>query len=479
MMVSPINTRIAGLIFVLTAIYSCGSSSGGSASSSEPSPPVNQAPNISGQPPTSVVAGDAYSFTPTASDADNDPLSFSVAGQPSWATFSSTTGSLQGTPGDGDVGTTGEIVISVSDANATTSLSGFAITIDSRGTEPPPPNPNPNGYVGFGSVTQGAASCPTTPVDYHVTSLSGGSGQGTIRDAVSEDCRNIIFDVAGEISLGTLQITNSYLTIDGSSAPSPGITLVDVSDLMFEASGARAVHDIIVNNIRAFGIGGDTEANDIWDLDGSSGAPIYNVVLDHLTMRNASDGNMDIYGEVYDVTLSNNLMIDSIEGHHFSESSSRRERITVVGNVYARLNERQPRIRYNTVQLDFVNNVIYGWGWFEAGAAGMHINAGTGTPSVNVENNVYIYVPGLNGNPDEALKIDDFSGTWHFAGNVWPAGETQGDTAGNSGRLSMNGFEVERKPVDQIDVMNVGTHFPWADEQSLLSTISIELNNAT
>src|SRR6185503_17786152 len=58
----------------------------------------NEAPTISGTPPGSVVAGQAYSFTPSARDADNNPLTYSIVNKPTWATFSTSTGRLNGTP---------------------------------------------------------------------------------------------------------------------------------------------------------------------------------------------------------------------------------------------------------------------------------------------------------------------------------------------------------------------------------------------
>src|SRR5438552_9892501 len=48
-------------------------------------PASNSAPVISGVPAASVTAGSAYAFVPTASDADNHPLTFSVSGPPAWA----------------------------------------------------------------------------------------------------------------------------------------------------------------------------------------------------------------------------------------------------------------------------------------------------------------------------------------------------------------------------------------------------------
>ena len=452
----------------------------GITASDPPPTSANNPPTISGKPDTTVTMGNDYSFIPTAKDADGDSLTFIIDNKPSWIVFDKTNGSMTGMPTLGDVGTYPNIVVSVSDGTAKASLNAFQIEVVSDSAPPPPPPPPTepppppsSDYVGFGAATKGASSCPTTAETYHVTSLSGGSGAGTLRDAVSQDCRYIAFDVAGNINLGDLQISRSYLTIDGSTAPSPGITLVNVGRVALEASGGQAVHDVIVNNIRAIGQGGAVETNDLWELDGSSGAPIYNVVLDHLTMSKSGDGNVDIYGNVHDITLSNSLIMDSIQGHHFSQSGALRERISIYKNVYARLNERQPRIRYDTRQLDYVGNVIYGWGWFEGGAAGMNIDAGSGTPSANVEKNIYHFVSGLNGSADDALKIDSFAGSWFFDQNTWPTGETQGDTAGNSGRISMlyQGIDYSL-PREVTDIVSAGTHYPTSEESQLLSTIS-------
>ncbi|MBL3600812.1 MAG: hypothetical protein JMN25_13260, partial [gamma proteobacterium endosymbiont of Lamellibrachia anaximandri] len=59
----------------------------------------NQAPTISGSPATSVAEKATYTFTPSASDADSDVLSFSITNRPNWANFNSTTGELFGNPG--------------------------------------------------------------------------------------------------------------------------------------------------------------------------------------------------------------------------------------------------------------------------------------------------------------------------------------------------------------------------------------------
>jgi len=88
---------------------------------------INHAPTISGTPATTVDAESSYSFTPTASDADNDTLLFSITNN--WASFDTATGELSGTPLNEDAGVTSDIVISASDGIATASLPAFSIEV--------------------------------------------------------------------------------------------------------------------------------------------------------------------------------------------------------------------------------------------------------------------------------------------------------------------------------------------------------------
>lgn len=96
---------------------------------------TNTAPTISGTPPTSVAAGSAYAFTPTAKDANGDTLTFSISNKPAWATFSTSTGRLSGTPSSAQTGTYSNIVIKVSDGKATASLRAFSIVVSPTSTD--------------------------------------------------------------------------------------------------------------------------------------------------------------------------------------------------------------------------------------------------------------------------------------------------------------------------------------------------------
>jgi hypothetical protein len=99
------------------------------ATSTAPTTTSNSPPTLSGTPPTSVTVGQAYAFTPTATDANNDALVFSIGNKPPWASFSTGTGALTGTPVSNDIGTYANIQISVSDGTATASLPTFSITV--------------------------------------------------------------------------------------------------------------------------------------------------------------------------------------------------------------------------------------------------------------------------------------------------------------------------------------------------------------
>ena len=95
---------------------------------------ANRPPTISGTPANSVTVGQAYSFQPAASDPDGQALTFSIANRPAWAAFSSSTGRLSGTPAAADAGTWANIVISVSDGQASAQLPAFAITANQVST---------------------------------------------------------------------------------------------------------------------------------------------------------------------------------------------------------------------------------------------------------------------------------------------------------------------------------------------------------
>jgi hypothetical protein len=125
---------------VLTGCLSKEEGSGDALTGTSPPPPPpppaagNTPPTISGNPAPAVSVGNSYQFAPSASDADGDSLTFSIDNLPPWASFNSANGQLTGSPMLSDVGMYENIVISVSDGSASTSLNSFSVEVVSQGT---------------------------------------------------------------------------------------------------------------------------------------------------------------------------------------------------------------------------------------------------------------------------------------------------------------------------------------------------------
>ena len=126
--------RIAAFLSTITLLALSGC--GGTGDTLPMAPPTggsggpNAAPTISGSPALAVVPGQAYSFTPQASDPNGDPLTFQIENLPGWATFNAQTGRLSGTPTAANVGSYANVVISVSDGTVRSSLPSFAINVN-------------------------------------------------------------------------------------------------------------------------------------------------------------------------------------------------------------------------------------------------------------------------------------------------------------------------------------------------------------
>lgn len=116
-----------------TLLAACGGDDDPSPTSAAPGG-SDRAPTITGSPATTILEGNAYSFTPTASDADGDTLTFSVTNLPAWAGFNSSTGNVSGTPTASQIGTYSNIRISVSDRTANANLAPFDVQVVATAT---------------------------------------------------------------------------------------------------------------------------------------------------------------------------------------------------------------------------------------------------------------------------------------------------------------------------------------------------------
>jgi hypothetical protein len=127
------------------------SSTAGSVTNTAGNAASASAPTISGSPTDTVVAGQSYSFAPTTTNPADGTLGYSISNNPAWATFSTVTGALTGTPSVADVGTYSNITISVRNGSALASLAAFSINVtqpvasNSASLSWAPPTQNTNG----------------------------------------------------------------------------------------------------------------------------------------------------------------------------------------------------------------------------------------------------------------------------------------------------------------------------------------------
>ncbi len=91
--------------------------------------PSSSALSISGSPAQFVEVGSSYEFRPSVSNVAGAVLTFAILNKPSWAIFDAATGSLMGTPGPSNVGSSGTIAITVSDGGVTSALVTFSIQV--------------------------------------------------------------------------------------------------------------------------------------------------------------------------------------------------------------------------------------------------------------------------------------------------------------------------------------------------------------
>lgn len=211
-------------------------------------PAPNSAPTIGGVPPASVVAGEGYVFEPSATDADGDALTYAIANRPAWASFNTSNGRLDGTPGASHVGTTADIRISVTDGKATVALAPFSIRVTAA----------PNGAP---TLSGSPATRVTAGVEYVFQPVATDTDDGTLVFMIENKPTWATFDShTGRLS-GTPRVANigttagiSIRVSDGTSQASLArfnITVVDVPNVPPTLSGSPPL-SVAVGNAYTF-----------------------------------------------------------------------------------------------------------------------------------------------------------------------------------------------------------------------------------
>ena len=175
-----------------------------------------------------------------------------------------------------------------------------------RGRPAAPAHATTQPVPGFGYKTTGGSGRPA----FMVTTLAD-SGAGSLRDALANAARaggTIRFAVGGGIRLESGLDVPGRTTVDGSSAPKPGITLWG------ERAGAAGtgVVNLYESNVVLRGLRIRNGMNDGVHIAPRRRRAVANVVVDHCSITNNRDGGIDITGRedlsVTDVTVLANYI---------------------------------------------------------------------------------------------------------------------------------------------------------------------------
>lgn len=244
-------------------------------------------------------------------------------------------------------------------------------------------------YEGFGASTPGGAAGAVV----RVTNLND-AGPGSLREAVSQGNRTVVFDVAGTIQLtGAVWVEGAFVTIDGFSAPSPGITLRGGGLYIV---GARGAHDVIVRGIRIRAAAQDGV---------SIARAAYNVVVDHVSVHGSGDGNLDITDDAYDITVSWTVLAAPVfQKNTLIKYNARR--ISLHHNLFIGSTQRNPLVSTDDAATpaietttDLRNNLVANWG----GGTGTILHDG---PRVNAVNNLYTSPASTLHDQEQALWME-------------------------------------------------------------------------
>jgi pectate lyase len=215
------------------------------------------------------------------------------------------------------------------------------------------PCANPTGgYEGFGRGATGGAGRAL----YRVTHREDG-GRGSLRDALARGNRCVVFEVGGAIALSRpLPVKGDNVTIDGFTAPAPGITLQGGTLVI------RGARNVVVRGIRHRGA---PPAADGIRIYGAS-----DVVIDQVSVSGYGDGAIDVTEQARRVTIQWSILGEGNPTAHgfINLIGYGASRVSVHHNLYINGTDRHPYCGRNSVAeeadepvCDVRNNLIWNY----------------------------------------------------------------------------------------------------------------------
>lgn len=204
------------------------------------------------------------------------------------------------------------------------------------------------GAEGFGRYATGGRGGEI----YHVTNLND-SGKGSLRDAISQPNRIIVFDVSGVINLRSRLVFRSNQTILGQTAPGEGVQIYGNGVSFSNAN------NIIVRYLRVrMGVNGDT------GKDAAGVASGHDMMFDHMSVLWGRDETFSVSSDnkgsgPSNITIQNSIIGQGLLPHSCGGLIQTDNGVTLFRNLYIENSTRNPKVKGLN---QFVNNVSYDWG---------------------------------------------------------------------------------------------------------------------
>jgi pectate lyase len=201
------------------------------------------------------------------------------------------------------------------------------------------------GAEGFGALATGGRGGSVV----HVTTLAD-AGPGSLREAVSQPGRIVVFDISGTIKLASNLVLANDLTVAGQTAfagEGKGITVYNKSVSLSDK------HNIILRYIRfRQGIQGDRGKCSI----NCSNAG--NIVIDHCSIEWGRWDCLGLTQGTHDVSLQYCMIGEGLDPQQFGALVDSVENVTISHNLWINNHSRNPKAK-GTIQ--YINNVVYNW----------------------------------------------------------------------------------------------------------------------
>ena len=232
---------------------------------------------------------------------------------------------------------------------------------------------------------------------YHVTNLND-SGTGSLRDAVSQPNRIVVFDVAGVIRINSRISFAKNLYVAGQTAPGEGITVYG-DGVSFSGSD-----NIIVRYMR-FRMG----AVGTKDKDAGGIANGQNMIFDHCSFSWGQDENFSVNWDNKGTAPKNITLMNSIVGQglmtHSAGGLMQGENISLYRILLVDNSTRNFKVKGIN---QYVNNIVYNWKNYAYNMGG----DSEGESFANIESNLFVNGPDGGGN-----CLDGGNAKFHFYGS--------------------------------------------------------------